>query len=154
MAKAIAIGQTCQAPIIHLAADRADFDAYVESPFARVALVAATARLMHQPLDAPGVKQAMRPGHRMWFGRTPDAPLNVAITQVRVRFATGEIAPVAERNERLFLGTVPSHGIIEALRARFPEFLFDQLPSGKFVVVLGTSRERNNSRLTTEIEWP
>jgi hypothetical protein len=95
---------------------------------------------MHQPLDAPGVKRAMRrPGYRVWFVRKPDAPFPAAITHVRVQSTAGERAPVTERNERLFLGTVPSHGIIEPLRARFPEFVFDPLPQDTFVLVVGTS---------------
>jgi hypothetical protein len=134
------LGQRCQAPIIRLSGSRADFDVYVESPFARVALVAAAARVMHQPLDAPGVKRAMRPGYRIWFVRKPEALFPAAITHVTVRSTAGEIMPVAEHDERLFLGTVPSHGIIEALRARFPEFVFDRLPPDSFVVIVGTSR--------------
>src|SRR5262245_28494163 len=46
-ARAIAIGRTCQAPIILLPAGRRDFDVYIEGPFARVALVAATALMMN-----------------------------------------------------------------------------------------------------------
>jgi hypothetical protein len=53
--QAIALGRSCHAPIIRVAASRGDFDVYVESPFARVALVAATALMMYEPLDAPGV---------------------------------------------------------------------------------------------------
>jgi hypothetical protein len=59
---------------------------------------------------------------------------------VRIRSAAREIAPVAERNERFFLGTVPSHGMVEALRPRFPEFVFERWPQDAFDVVVGTSR--------------
>ncbi len=139
LADAVAIGQRCQAPIIREPSDRGDFEMYIESPFARVALVAATALVMHQPLDAPGVKQAMQGGYRIWFARTPGAPFPATVTRVSVPSPAGEIVPIAERDERLFLGTVPSHGIIEPLRARFPEYVFDRLPSGPFVVVVATS---------------
>jgi len=139
LAQAIALGQRCQAPIVRLSSSRGDFELYLESPFARVALVSAAARVMHQPLDAPGVKQAMRPGYRIWFVPTPGAPFAPAVTNVTVRFRSGEITPVGEHDERFFLGTVPSHGIIEALRARFPEFEFDRLPPDNFVVLVGTS---------------
>lgn len=121
---------------------------YIESPFARAALVAATALVMHQPLDARGVKRAMQGGYRIWFARNPEAPLPRTVTRVSVRSGAGEILPIAERDERLFLGTVPSHGIIEPLRARFPEYLFDRLPSGSFVVVVETSSGADQFRVT------
>jgi hypothetical protein len=145
-AQAVRIGQRCEAPIMRLSASGANFDAYVESPFARVALVAATARVMHQSLESPGVKQAMRPGYRVWFVPKRNGLLPTAVTRVGVRFAAGEIAPVGQMDERLFLGTVASHGIIEPLRARFPEFLFERWPPDDFVVVVNT--ERGTKRFT------
>jgi hypothetical protein len=148
LTEAIAIGRQCQAPIIRESSARGDFEVYIESPFARAALVAATARVMSQPLDAPGVKKAIQGGYRIWFARTPMAPSPVTVTRVLVRSPAGEIAPVARRDERLFLGTVPSHGIIEPLRARFPEYVFDQLPSGPFVVVAATNRGVERFRVT------
>ncbi len=48
-AQAITLGPSCQAPIVRIPADQHDFDVYVESPFARVALVTAAAQMMHQP---------------------------------------------------------------------------------------------------------
>jgi hypothetical protein len=65
-----------------------------------------------------------------------------------VRSRTREILPIAERDERLSLGTVPSHGIVEALRVRFPEYLFDRLPSDPFVVVVETSSGADQFRVT------
>ena len=61
LAQAIALGQGCQAPIIRLSSSRADFEMFVESPFARAALVSATAR--H---DASAARRAAR--------QTGDAP--------------------------------------------------------------------------------
>ena len=69
----------------------------------------------------------------------PDAAF-AALLHVTVQSRSGEISPVAEQDERLFLGTAPSHAIIEPLRARFPEFVFDRLPPDNFVVVVATSR--------------
>ncbi len=82
----------------------------------------------------------MQPGFRRWVQRKPDAPLNVAVTQITVRSSSGTARPVAQRNTRFFLGTVASHGIIEALRSRSPEFLFDSVPPGDCDVVLHTNR--------------
>ena len=139
LAQPIALGERCVAPIIRLTANGADFEAYVESPFARAALAGATARLMHQPLESSFVNRAVRPGYRIRFGRLPEAPLPAAVTHVRVRSSGREAAPIAELNERFFVGTVPSHGIVEPLRARFPEYVFEQLPAGDFVLVVGTT---------------
>ena len=70
---AISVGRSCHAPIIRIAESLGDFDVYVESPFARVALVAATALMMHEPLDAPGVRRAMKHGNRIWLWHKRDS---------------------------------------------------------------------------------
>ena len=49
---------------------------------------------------------------------------------------SGEIQPIDERHERFWVGTVPSHGIPEALRSRTPEYVFASWPAGRFEVVL------------------
>jgi hypothetical protein len=104
--------------------------------------------MMHQPVDGSIVKGAIRPGYRIWFVPRAMAPVAAAITDVRVRSSGHDIAPVAESDERFFVGTVPSHGIIEPLRARFPEYVFDRLPPGNFIIVADTSRGRKRFAVT------
>lgn len=148
MAAAIAMGQRCEAPMLRLVDRRNSFDGYVEKPFARVALVAATARVMHANLDAAGTRRAMRPGYRIWFERKPNVPANVRIERLAVVDMSGrELRPADETNERLFLGTVPSHGIVETFRRRFPESVFDALPAS-FTVTLGTTHGIERYRVT------
>src|SRR5947207_5562286 len=96
LAQAIALGQGCQAPIIRLSSSRGDFEMFVESPFATAALVSATARMMHQPLDAPRVKQAMRPGYRVWTAIRRRTGILFSLS--RRRIAVG--APQARPPER------------------------------------------------------
>lgn len=146
--QAVGVGRSCHAPIIRVAASLGDFDVYVESPFARVALVAATALMMHEPLDAPGVRRAMQPGYRIWLWRARDSRQRISVSRLSVRSHDGEIRPVAERRATLFLGAVPSHGIIPPLRQRYPEFLFDSLPKGEFEVVLHTNDGLQHYRIS------
>jgi hypothetical protein len=148
--QAIAVGRTCHAPIIRVATRLGDFDVYVESPFARVALVAATALMMHQPLDARGVKRAMQPGYRIWLWHKRDSRRRISVSRLSVRSGDDEILPVAERRATLFLGSVPSHGIIPPLRQRYPEFLFDSLPQADFEVVLHTKDGLQRYRINEE----
>jgi len=70
------------------------------------------------------------------------------VSSLSVRSREGEIRPVAERRATLFLGTVPSHGIIPPLRQRYPEFLFDSLPKGDFDVVLHTNQGLQHYRIS------
>jgi len=137
--QAIALGRSCQAPIIHLPAGRRDFDVYIENSIARVALVTAAALMMRQPLDAPAVRQAMKPRYRIWLIRARDAQINYVVTQVRVRARDRDLLPVQVRTNRFFLGSVPSHGIVPALRNRQPEFTFSTLPNNDFDVVVESS---------------
>jgi hypothetical protein len=146
--QAIAVGRSCHAPIIRVTASLGDFDVYIESPFARVALVAATALMMHEPLDAPGVRRAMQPGYRIWLWHKRGSRRRISVSRLSVRSDDGEIRPVAERRATLFLGTVPSHGIIPPLRQRYPEFLFDSLPKGDFEVVLHTNDGLQHYRIS------
>lgn len=141
-ASAIAMGRTCRAPILHITSAASDYDVYVESPFARVALVAATALQMHASLEATGVQRAMKPGYRIWAQLKPTTPVDQRLEEVWVRTRTGDIHPVDVRNNRFFLGTVASHGIVEALRERLPEYTFDSLPPDDFAVIVATSHGR------------
>ena len=137
--QAIALGRTCQSPIVQVSREGGDFDVYIESPYARVALVAAAAQVMQQSIDAPGVRLAMKPGYRIWLHRTPRARIDYTVTQVYVRSGDHDFSPVSESRDRFFLGTVPSHGMVEAVRSRIPEYSFDALPAGNFDVVVETS---------------
>src|SRR5438552_3217422 len=56
----IAVGQRCQAPVTRIPGRDGTFDIYIESPAARAAVVAATATMMHQSLEARGVKTALK----------------------------------------------------------------------------------------------
>jgi hypothetical protein len=145
---AIAVGRSCHAPIVRVTASVGDFDVYVESPFARVAVVAATALMMHERLDAPGVRRAMQPGYRIWLWHKRDSRRRISVSRLSVRSHYGEVQPVAERRVTLFLGTVPSHGIIPPLRQRYPEFLFDSLPKGDFEIVLRTNEGLEHYRIS------
>src|SRR5207237_10865344 len=112
--------------LIRIAA--AEFGVYLESPSARMALVAATALVNHARLDAPGVTRAMQeaalPTYRVWAApRTGEYP-NVVMKRISIRgTGGGEIQPIEEWHERFWVGTVPSHGIPEALRSRTPEYV-------------------------------
>ena len=151
IAKAIALGRTCRAPIVTLSRPSSDFVVYIETAFARAALVAATATMMSEPLDSRAVQHAMNvEGVRAWTTRRHRANAQVAVTALRLESKGRIIRPVAERDVRLFVGTVPSHGIIEPLRARFPEYTFASLPSGRFEVVVQTTVGMERYAVTPE----
>jgi hypothetical protein len=140
IAEAAALGQTCRAPILLLRKPHADVDVYLETPFARAALAAATARMMRVPLDSRAVRNAMNAeGVRVWASRRDDVAARTTISAIQFESNGRLIAPVARRDVRLFVGLVASHGIIEPLRARFPEYTFDRMPAGIFDVVLDTN---------------
>ena len=139
MGEAMAFGRKCQPPIVRVSSSQ--FDVYVESPFARAALVFATATVNHWPLDAPGVIKAMTPDYRIWAVYKDQADRTVSLTRIGVRPLGGaERAPARIRDwERLFLGVGASHGIIEPLRLRAGEAIFDELPSSDFQIILHTT---------------
>lgn len=139
MDQALALGRHCRAPIVHLTAGQ--FDVYVESPFARAALVFATAIINHRVLDDPGVTGAMTSDYRIWAVYSDMADRTVSVTRIGVQPpGRPEVGPVRERpQERLVLGVGGSHGIIEPLRLRTGEAIFDELPPGVFQVVLHTT---------------
>ena len=147
----MAVGQRCQAPVIRIPGRDGTFDIYIESPAARAAVVAATARMMHQSLEARGVKTALRDGYRIWASSTASTRSILTIDRISVRPRVGaSIEATDVRRERLFLGTVASHGIIEPLRARFPEFVFRALPPGPLEVVLHMPAGVHRYRVTDE----
>ena len=49
------------------------------------------------------------------------------------------IQPARERPFQLTVRHLPAHGIINEVRWRFWEWIFDQLPAGEFQVVLDTT---------------
>jgi len=137
--QAFALGRRCQAPIARVASGQ--FDVYVESPLARTALVIATATINHRPLDAPGVIGAMTADYRIWAVYRDEADRTVSVSRIGVRPIGGaERGPLRTLEwERLFLGIGSSHGIIEPLRLRPGEAIYDSLPSGDFQIVLHTT---------------
>jgi len=133
----MAVGQRCEAPVTRIPSRDGTFDIYIESPAARAAVVAATARMMQKSLEARGVKTALKDGYRIWASSDARGLRIQTIDRISVRTPGGaSIEATDVRRERLFLGTVASHGIIEPLRARFPEFVFSTLPPGPLEVVL------------------
>jgi hypothetical protein len=139
MEQATVLGRQCQAPIIRLPGRQ--LDVYVETPFGRAALVMATAIINHRPLDERAVRTALTSDYRIWAVYTDLADRSVSLRKIGVRRPGGpEMRPTREREwERLFLGIGGSHGIIEPLRLRPGEAIFDDLPLGNFEVVLHTS---------------
>jgi hypothetical protein len=147
----MAVGQGSQAPVTRIRGRDGTFDVYIESPAARAAVVAATATVMHQSLEARGVKTALKDGYRIWAFANAAALSTWTIDRISVRARGGvNIEALDVRRERLFLGTVASHGIIEPLRARFPEFVFGTLPPGPLEVVLHMPRGIQRYRVSDD----
>ena len=147
----MAVGRRCQAPVTRIPSRDGTFDIYIESPAARAAVVAATATMMHQSLEATGVKTALKDGYRIWASSSARTLSTLTIDRISVRPRGGaSIEATDVRRERLFLGTVASHGIIEPLRARFPEFIFRTLPPGPLEVVLHMPLGVQRYRVTDE----
>ena len=140
MVEAIALGRQCKAPIVRVVAPNSEFAAYIESPSARAALVAAAATMMQQPLDAAHVRRAMLPGYRVWAQRVDDGWQSLTIHSITARHAGRTIEPTTVQTTRFFMGTVPSHGIVPDLRMRSPEFTFSDLPDTAFEIDVETSR--------------
>jgi len=122
--RAIQFGEKCTAPIVRIPGKRGqDFDVYVESPLGRAALAIATAHVMRVSTDAQAVRRAMRVSHyRVWGDRPIGSRATVTVQEILIRPQAGrDITSLAQQYERFFVGTVPSHGIIEPLRLRFGE---------------------------------
>jgi hypothetical protein len=49
------------------------------------------------------------------------------------------IQPVRDRPFQLTVGILPAHGILDEVRWRNWEWIFDQLPAGEFQVIVETS---------------
>jgi hypothetical protein len=137
---AIAMGRACRAPIVHLPAGSRDFDVYIESPIARIALSAATAVQMHQPYDEVRATRELTSDYRIWADYAPSSVRTVRIVGMTLRSRRGIVRPTGESNAHFTLGYVASHGIVEALRWRSSQFSFAALPDGPFDVTLDTSR--------------
>jgi hypothetical protein len=77
---------------------------------------------------------------RVWGVYANGARPDVSVRRITIHATAGtDISPISEQYERFFVGTVPSHGIIEPLRARFGEAVFDALPAGDFDVLFHTT---------------
>jgi hypothetical protein len=154
MARAVALGRRCTAPIVRVRARPGqDFDVYVESPLGRAALAVATATVMHYPIDAVPVKRTMTEAsdYRVWGDYVPSSRGAVSVRRVMLQPVQGPaIAPIRQMYERFFVGRVPSHGIIEPLRARFGEAVFDRLPDVDYDVVFQTTGGVQRYRVTRE----
>lgn len=136
----MSVGEKCEAPLIRIVTRDGNFEVYIESPEARAAIVSAAATMNHQPLDASRVMTALRDGYRIWVTYTDGSSRRVSVSRISLRTSRQpELQPIAVHDERLFVGIAPSHGLVEAVRARFPEFEFPDLPSRNFTVVLHTS---------------
>ena len=112
--------------------------------------------MMSVPLDSNAVKHAISvDGVRVWATRRPERiSSHAAVTAIRLETKDQVIRSVAQRDVRLFVGSVASHGIIEPLRARFPEYTFESLPSGRFDVVLQTTAGVERYHVTPQRTQP
>jgi len=134
-ADAIALGRSCKAPIIHF--DAPEYDLYVETPFGHAALIAAVAVVNRESIDAPGIRRAMMAPAAIWLTRKLGGATMPTVDRIAVQPLRGaEIRASAERRDRLFAGSLPSHGIVDSLRTRLRQYEFPSLPSGDFDVVV------------------
>jgi hypothetical protein len=155
---AIALGKDCGGiPLIRVGSPRGDFNVFIESPFARVAIHAAAARQMHQPFAAPQMtRDILAPDYRVWVQYVPDGRRAVSVSRVLLQ-PTGEtgtagvIQPVRERGfSQLSVGALPAHGIITEVRWRGSEWRFDRIPAGDFKVILMTSAGQQRYAVTAK----
>jgi hypothetical protein len=144
--EAIAVGRNCgDVPIVNVGAKAGDFTVYIEGPFARIALHAAAARQMRQPFDASKVTGDVAvPDYRIWAQYTLEGRRTVSVKRIVLQPAGKRargpvIQPVRDRPFQLTVGHLPAHGIINEVRWRNWEWIFDRLPGGEFQVILETS---------------
>lgn len=156
--EAIALGKDCGSiPLIRVGAPRGDFNVFIESPFARVAIHAAAARQMQQPFAAPQMtRDIVAPDYRIWVQYAPDGRRTVSVNRILVQPAgatevAGVIQPVRERGfSQLSVGALPAHGIITEVRWRGSEWTFDHIPAGDFQVILMTSAGKQRYAVTAK----
>jgi hypothetical protein len=147
MHEAIAVGRRCEAPIVRVTRPDSEFAVYIESPSGRAALVTAAATLMHQSIDASHVRRSMLPGYRVWVQRADHRWHSLTILNITARHLGRIIEPTSVRTTKLFLGTVPSHGILPDLRMRSPEFTFSDLPAVAFDLDIETNQGHRRLRV-------
>jgi hypothetical protein len=145
------LGRKCLAPIVKVTSPGGDFDVYVESPVARAALVTAMLTIAGHPVDGmPGLDRSLQPGYRVWFVRKPTARQTASIERVELRKRASILRASSIRDERLFVARAPSHGIIEPLRARFPEYVFESAPAAGYDVVARTDAGEQRYHVTEQ----
>jgi hypothetical protein len=105
------MGRTCRAPIVHLQADRRDFEVSIESPIARIALNAATSLQMHQAYDDVRARREFTRDYRIWVDYSPTSRRSVGLQRITLQSHGRVILPVAESKQDFTLGYVASHGI-------------------------------------------
>ena len=160
IAEAISLGQQCgELPIVKVGSVGGDFEVYIESPFARVALFASLARQMHQPFGPSTVTlQMSAPVFHVWLQYVPTARLAVSVDRVVLQSSGSAeskdggsrsvIHPLNGHPFELTLGHVPAHGIITELRWRQFEWTFDRLPRQDFDAIVETSAGLQRYRVT------
>jgi hypothetical protein len=144
--EAVAIGKDCSnVPLVRVGAVRGDFNVFIEGPFARIAIHAAAARQMHQRFDASKVTgDVAARDYRVWAQYTLRGRRTVSVNHVVLQpngksGMSAAIQPVRERSFQLTVGQLPAHGIVDEVRWRNWEWIFDHLPVGTFQVILETS---------------
>lgn len=154
--EAIALGRACgDVPIAKIGAKGGDFNVFIEGPFARVALHAAAARQMHQPFDVSKVRgDVASRDYRIWAQYVLDGRRTVSVERVVLQGIddngrSAVIQPARDRPFQLTVGHLPAHGIMDELRWRFWEWIFDRLPVGEFHVILETSAGVQRYRVTS-----
>ena len=143
---AVALGKDCgDVPLVKVGAAQGDFNVFVEGAFARIAVHAAAARQMHQPFDTSKVKGDLAAlDYRVWVqyssrGTSDGFGESCRPSTTGEKGASTTIRPVRERPFQLTVGRLPGHGIIDEVRLRRWEWMFDRLPAGEFQVILDTS---------------
>jgi hypothetical protein len=142
---AITLGNRCgEVPLIKLSETGHDFDVYVESPFARVAIYAAAARQMNAPFERKNVTADIGGlEYHLWLQYTLHASRTLTVRRLLLQPARSHnrrvIEPIGERPFQLAARTRPAHGIVTEVRWRQYEWLFDHIPNDDFDVIVHTT---------------